>query len=221
MELYFTTLYKRENIDPLFARKILFENLLENPKYGRDKAVTLEYIDNESKMNNITGGNQMFPGSIHTFLYMSKKLLTNEDSTVEHEFVDVAPLFWFLGNKRSGKKLYVTGINFNLLHPLKRCFLLDVMYNADKDYFENFYSRNQLGAKGLMRINFETLWPLLKRANIAPVVYDIQYIKRLRLVEPTEYKYIPFLDFTESVRGLNLHKLQLDNLGLIDKSDEL
>ena len=35
MELYFTTLYKRENIDPLLARKILFENLLEKPKYGK------------------------------------------------------------------------------------------------------------------------------------------------------------------------------------------
>lgn len=191
------------------ARKRLVANTLTSPLVGDNKIVDLESTDMESKVRV-----QFTPSLFYTFFYLAEN-----DIIAGVSAVDYIPLI--LCAKKTGK--FVEGINFNILPNEMRAVMLDAI---DKS-FDNYYTGRGLNdaQAGELAIN-ETFGDILlndsKRIQFMKYFeaktgvsimsayrkYNISHISKPRMIEYSDYKYIPLLIFEDAVRGIALNKLQ-------------
>lgn len=191
------------------ARKRLVANTLSSPLVGDNKIVDLESTDMESKVRV-----QFTPSLFYTFFYLAEN-----DTIAGVSAVDYIPLI--LCAKKSGK--FVEGLNFNILPNEMRAVMLDAI---DKS-FDNYYTVRGLNEAqaGELAIN-ETFGDILlndsKRIQFMKYFetktgvsimsayrkYNISHISKPRMIEYSDYKYIPLLYFEDAVRGIALNKLQ-------------
>lgn len=191
------------------ARKRLVANTLSSPLVGDNKIVDLESTDMESKVRV-----QFTPSLFYTFFYLAEN-----DTIAGVSAVDYIPLI--LCAKKSGK--FVEGLNFNILPNEMRAVMLDAI---DKS-FDNYYTGRGLNEAqaGELAIN-ETFGDILlndsKRIQFMKYFetktgvsimsayrkYNISHISKPRMIEYSDYKYIPLLYFEDAVRGIALNKLQ-------------
>lgn len=191
------------------ARKRLVNDTLSNPLIGDNKLTDLESIDMESQVKV-----QFMPSLFYTFLYLA------ENDTIAGVYaVDYIPVV--LCAKKSGK--FVEGINFNILPNDMRAVMLDAIDNS----LDNYYTKRGLreAQSGKLAIN-ETFGNILmddsKRIQFMKYFetktgvsimsayrkYNISHISKPRMIEYSDYKYIPLLYCEDSVRGIALNELQ-------------
>jgi hypothetical protein len=204
------------NIDKIAHYNIFDKYIIENKK-GADKIIDIEGSDQESIMQTKNGGYPV-PGIIYTFIYKGDKLVIDIASK-KSEFFDHVPLI-FCMNTGQG---YYTGLNLNMLPKDVRLKFLQAFYETFKDFFKNIElltDNNKLawnkkfvefiksgGSKKMLEtFNKKTA----SNFGFAYRKYLIKDVKQLRMVEYSEWPYIPFYEPKNAFRGMNqsqIHKL--------------
>lgn len=192
------------------AYEYLITNTLDKKLKSPDKLVEITGMDFESTYNK-----DMLPSMIYTFKYKAK----NENTIGKVKFSDAIPLILCFTNENG----YVTGINFNYIPNSTRADLLDIIYKAYKDFYENKLS--DALKKGVAIVNNEFASFLIKEETRNKFLnlltkklsfdvsktyrkYEKSKIKDARLIEFDMWKYIPFLTFKDAIRGASLSDLQ-------------
>lgn len=192
------------------AYEYLVTNTLDKDLKSPDKLVEITAMDFESTYNK-----DMLPSMIYTFKYKAD----NNNTIGKVKFSDVIPLILCFTNENG----YVTGINFNYIPNSTRADLLDIIYTAYKDFYEDKLS--DALKKGTPIINKELASFLIKEETRNKFLdllskklsfdvsktyrkYDKSKIKHARLIEFDMWKYIPFLTFKDAIRGASLSDLQ-------------
>lgn len=171
-------------------------------------------------MEDFLGANSFIPGMFYTFNYSGKI----EMSAGKNTFIDKVPLCLCIGTNLTS----VLGFNFNLILNDVRARILDELYNIDKDFFENelpyklkkrqpavsqaigsmFLNKDQRN-KFISYIAFKYKIP---ESSFAYRRYDKQFVSNAKLIDYYLWKWIPFLNFQNSIRGMNLREVQLENI---------
>ena len=218
----FTEIYKDSHLQAMSAQatKSLVQMLLVDNTRGANKSNELTGMNMESTFNYT-----LLPSMIYTFLYNSP----DSEHINETNFKDHIPVI--LCTSFDGK--YVTGINFNLIPNDIRANLLDIIYNAFKNFYTNDVEKAVAKNKATINEKFANLLVNEKtRADFLKIlndklginvsnayrVYDVKYIKNVRLIEYDNWKYVPFLSFKDSVRGAGLATLQRK---MVDRSKKI
>ena len=184
----------------------LVGDLLIKEKRGIEKARELTALDMESKLPI-----DFVPAMIYTFLYVSN----TQENTGTKIFKDLVPvILCFTSSTKT-----VTGLNFNMIPNNIRASILDLivkftkapMYDDSGKFKLNeplaklFTSPNGVSAF-IKAIESET------GLNVSTAVrtYNIDNIKKLRLIEYDMWKYVPSLSFKDAIRGARLADIQAD-----------
>lgn len=198
------TAFEKEAFD------VLVNDLLRDNKMGAVKQRTLSGMDMESR-----SPARFVPTMFYTFIYVSKDI----EESKEGEFYDRAPLIFC--TKFTPDALF--GLNMNLLPNDVRAEFLDVLVESYRDFYkdessEDFRINEKLAtvlqSSNLLRGFFDLLKQSKIKFDLNQVlrVYKVKNIFRSRLIEMDMWKYIPFLNFKDSVRGINLAKLQVEGV---------
>ena len=170
-----------------------------------------------SKSKQVTGRDMeslamtIYPTMVYTFKYNSEHI----DKEGKYEFRDYVPVIFCMNIDKD----YIYGINFNLLPNDVRGRLLDVIAKSNPRFYSygiyneglqlsdalmaNLIDENK--RKDLLRV-FDGLCgvPVSKAYRR----YKKEFIENPRLVEYDVWSYIPYLVFTDSIRGANLAVIQ-------------
>lgn len=191
------------------AFDFLVTGLLSKNLKGKNKQRTITAHNMEE-----TIGNQIVPSLFYMIMYAKNDV---PEKIGDDEFYDVCPLILCL----SVNDKNVTGINFNFIPNILRAVILDIIEESNI----NFYNTVSVSNVDEIQIN-KALAVILSSKNGA--FNFIQYIKsktgidissairtynksnivNVRLIEYDEWGYIPYLTFTDSVRGADLAKIQ-------------
>lgn len=174
----------------------------------------------DEKIRTITGNNmessspsQFVPSMIYVMLYVSPK----EESKIGNKvFYDRLPIFLCLSCDLNS----ITGLNFNFMPNEIRAKVLDlisvdnVIYNNIDSGAERFRINEKLG-KSLMCGNVTTIINILKEQTGVDVSmcvrnYARRNVIKSRMIEYDMWQYIPYLNFKDAVRGINLSTIQMD-----------
>lgn len=167
---------------------------------------------------------RFIPGNIYFFNYKKdKKTELNFDR--ETSFYDISPIALIIDYKKHD---HIDAINMNLLPPKKRCFILQEMYSLNKPFYDvdfqkhlHDYKDYVIDEKSAMVLN---KYPMdfikkimvdfkIKESGWAFRKYlDVEdYITNVHLIDFWKWEYIPFLDFSQSVDGIDIKKLQFQS----------
>lgn len=199
----------RNNADKRALEKLAFEYLvtdtLDKNLKGPSKSKQVTGMDMESLAKTI------YPTMVYTFKYNSEHI----DKEGKYEFRDYVPVIFCMNIDKD----YIYGINFNLLPNDVRGRLLDVIAKSNPRFYSygiyneglqlsdalmaNLIDENK--RKDLLRV-FDGLCgvPVSKAYRR----YKKEFIENPRLVEYDVWSYIPYLVFTDSIRGANLAVIQ-------------
>jgi hypothetical protein len=198
------------NIDEQAYFTLFDKYILQNLK-GEDKLIEIDSTDQESVIGKRNGGYPV-PGFVYTFLYKGPKAYI-EIKEKRFEYTDLVPLVFCMNNDMGN----FSGINLNLLPSDARLKFLGSFYET----FEEFLSRE---ADVLAENNKEAFnkrfISLVKSGggqemikyfsrktgsnfNFAYRKYLIQKVDRFRMVEYSEWKFIPFYEPKDAFRKLN------------------
>lgn len=199
----------RNNADKRSLEKLAFEYLvtdtLDKNLKGPSKSKQVTGMDMESLTKTI------YPTMVYTFKYNSEHL----DKEGKYEFRDYVPVIFCMNIDKD----YIYGINFNLLPNDVRGRLLDVIAKSNPRFYSygiyneglqlsdalmaNLIDENK--RKELLRV-FDGLCgvPVSKAYRR----YKKEFIENPRLIEYDVWSYIPYLVFTDSIRGANLAVIQ-------------
>ena len=199
----------KNNADKRTLEKLAFEYLvtdtLDKNLKGPSKSKQVTGLDMESYVKRI------YPSLVYTFKYNSEHI----DKEGKYEFRDYVPVI-FCTNVDDD---FIYGINFNLLPNDVRGRLLDVISKSNPEFYSyGIYNEGLQLSNTLMQ---HLMTPELRQKlfqlfdNMCGVKvskayrkYNRKFIENLRLIEYDVWSYIPYLVFTDSIRGANLAVVQ-------------
>ena len=188
-----------------------------------------DYLVNDLLKDNLTGDNKQrevtglnmeqdavtnfVPSMFYIFLYFNGE----KNSIGNTQFYDMAPMIFCTGMDSQS----VTGINFNFVPNNTRAEFLDIIIKSYSQFYghdmfdDGFRVNEKFAGKLIDQKSFSNLLSLLKSKigidlNVCLRKYDRRKILKSRMIEMDMWKYIPFLSFKDSVRGINLAKVQMD-----------
>ena len=202
------------------AYKTIVTDLIVTNKKGISRAVDLEYWSDEEDFARFGA---FVPGNFYIFLYDAEKV--TQGSMTYH---DKVPVMLALGVAKEEKtnREYVYGLNFNLLPSITRALILQEINDMDKTFFEiDIYKQHSQGkhpfskhvAKALGKdggytfVNAIAQKYKIDKNSFAFRRYYISKISKYRLIDVWQWKYLPFLEYKDGIRGVELKKLQQQN----------
>ncbi len=201
----------------------LFEKYMIQQLEGSDKLIEIDSTDQESIISALNGGFPI-PGIVYTFIYKGANVIVDLKKGPK-EYTDLVPLIFCMNTDRG----YFSGINFNTLPPDIRLKFLESFYETFKDFLErevDVLAQNNKQAINKRFIAFmksgggQTMIKLFNKKNganfnFAYRKYLIEKVDNLRMVEYSEWKFIPFYEPKDAFRKLNYKQLyKLYNLSL-------
>jgi hypothetical protein len=198
------------NIDEQAYFTLFDKYILQNLK-GEDKLIEIDSTDQESVVGKRNGGYPI-PGFVYTFLYKGPKAFI-EIKKDRFEYIDLVPLVFCMNNDMGN----FSGINLNLLPPDARLKFIGSFYETFQDFLEreaDVLSENGKEAFNKRFISLmksgggQTMIKYFNRKtgqdfNFAYRKYLIQKVERFRMVEYSEWKFIPFYEPKDAFRKLN------------------
>lgn len=189
----------------------LFEKYIIQNLKGEDKLIEIDSTDQETVIGKRNGGYPI-PGFIYTFLYKGANVIV-EIKNKRFEYTDLVPLLFCMNNDLG----YFSGINMNLLPPDARLKFLGSFYETFQDFLEkeaDILAENNKEAFNKRFISLmksgggQTMIKFFNRKtganfNFAYRKYLIQKVERFRMVEYSEWKFIPFYEPKDAFRKLN------------------
>ena len=200
------------------ANKTILQDLYDKNLRGQKRAVSLNFWEDEKAFESV---GKFIPGCFYIFKHQGESL-TTEDG--RKEFHDILPIFLSLRVGDDKGRKFVFGINFNILTKPVRAAILQELYNMDRPFFDNLskehikgrhvYSKTILSAfaqdSGMRFCDYICTKYRIKKESIAFRKYYFDNILRYRMIDYWQWKYLPFLDVAQGVRGVELSKLQKD-----------
>lgn len=201
--------------DSAQAFQDIITDLMVRNKKGEEKCKDLDEFDSESNMSGV-----LIPGNIYIFTYNAQNPIVYEvPGEKPIEFYDSVPLVLITSNTKTS----VRGINLNLCNYELKTLILNIFYNLDPNFFEG--NAQSLAAKKqtvlsqkilafLAKGNAEaTLNAYLKRMyniNSYDIIfrnYNVSNIKKIRMIEPWQWKTLPNLDYAGNIKKEVLDKI--------------
>jgi hypothetical protein len=193
----------------------LFEKYMKLNQRGNDKLYQIDSTDQESILMKRTGGFPM-PGMVYTFLYKGANFDIKTAGKTK-SYTDLVPIVFCL----RAEKDFFAGINLNTLPPQARLSFLQSFYDTFKDFLESevdiLAQNNKLalnkrflsyikGGKGKDLISFFNK-STGENFNFGYRKYKLGKAKQLRMIEYSEWKYIPFYEPKDAFRKLSYSQL--------------
>ena len=202
------------------AYKTIVADLIVNDIKGIKRAVDLEYWSDEEEFARYGG---FIPGNFYIFLYDGEKVTQGKDT-----YHDKVPVMLALGVADEPKTLkrYVYGLNFNLLPGATRAVILQEINDYDKQFFEtdvykahsrdrHVFSKKVLTMLqrdgGLSFVKMISEKYKIDKNSFAFRRYYMSRIVKYRMIDMWQWKYLPFLDYKEGIRGAEIKKIQSMN----------
>jgi hypothetical protein len=197
------------------AFNTLYTKYIINDLSGKDKMIGIESTDQESLIISRNGGFPI-PGFIYTFIYKGKEIteMINEKPQI---YIDFVPLVFCMN---IGKGI-MKGINLNLLPARVRLSFLQSFYMLFKPFFEDVeeLTENNKLAINEKFVSFVTSGDGQKVIKIlndrnhstyekAYRSYNFKDIQNFRMIEYSEWKYIPFYEPKDAFRKMNYSQIQ-------------
>lgn len=200
------------------ASENIFEKYIINNLKGYQKITELDGTDQESIYNSLNGGYPI-PGMIYTFIYKGKDMFIELQNGKKQEFIDFIPLVFCINNGPG----FFSGINLNMIPETPRLNFLQSYYESYKEFFENVEVKTQNDKLALNKKfvefakggNGQRMINIFNRKNAANYNYGyrkyvIQNVERLRMIEYSEWNYIPFYRANNAFKTIpisEIHKL--------------
>jgi len=189
----------------------LFEKYIIQNLKGDSKLFEIDSTDQESLIGKRNGGYPI-PGFVYTCLYKGPKAFL-EIKNDRIEYIDLVPLVFCMNNDMGN----FSGINLNLLPSDARLKFLGSFYETFEDFLSReaeVLSENNKEAFNKRFINLmksgggQTMIRHFSQKtgqnfNFAYRKYLIQKVDRFRMVEYSEWKFIPFYEPKDAFRKLN------------------
>lgn len=202
------------------ANKTIIEDLYDKNLHGIKRAISLNFWEDEKHFEQI---GVFIPGCFYIFEHNGDVLKTDDGLK---EFHDTLPIFLSLRVGDEKGRRFTFGINFNILTKPVRAAILQELYNMDKEFFENLnkehikgkhvYSKNIVSAfasdNGMKFCEFICKKYRIKKESIAFRKYYFDNISKYRFIDYWQWKFLPFLDISNGIRGYELSKLQKESI---------
>jgi hypothetical protein len=211
---WFSDFYKQNssNEDMIYrGYKTIVSNNLQTKLTGVNKMMNIDSMNMEESL--MSAG--FIPSMFYIFQYTPVEVTTINDI----DFFDYVPLMLCTSNKDN----VICGVNFNILPQDVRAFLLDVIYDSNPSFYgEQLRSalrsnkpiiNTELGNVLINKESFVSFANLIKvksGVDITPAFrsYEIKNIKYARMIEYSDWKYIPLFNFNSSIRDAELKYVQ-------------
>jgi hypothetical protein len=197
----------------------IFEKYLKYNLKAEEKLIEIDSTDQESIIWGKNGGYPI-PGFIYTFLYKGPDVEVKLPPDTIKQYTDKIPLVFCMGTDKN----MMGGINLNVLPPKVRLQFLDSFYDVYKAFLErevdvlaqnNKLALNKKFIATIRSGNGQKLIQAFSKRNGANYKfgyrkYYFNKIVNLRMVEYSEWKYIPFYRPSDSFKKLSMdeiHKL--------------
>lgn len=206
----------KDNIKSADAEKEIINKLMVKNLRQSEKLSDIDEYDSETLFNG-----KLYRGNIYIFTYDAKyptKYIYGKD---EVYFTDTLPVFLMLDETSTT----IYGINLNFCNKALKTLILNMIRNLDEDFFENGYDQKLANNKNL--VISERLYKFLSDKKTVDIIkealnrmyknvdynvifrhYAISGIKNIRLIEPWQWKYIPFLNYEGSLKKDTLSAIQ-------------
>jgi len=196
----------------------LFEKYIKLNLKGGNKLIEIDSTDQESILSSKNGGYPI-PGIIYTFLYKGPSVIITSEKDVK-DYIDLVPIVLCINNDRTN----FSGINMNVLPPDARLDFLESFWQTFSDFLEkkvDLLAENGKESLNKRFIDFaksgggQTMIKLFNRKtsqdfNFAYRKYSFNKISNFRMIEYSEWKYIPHYKPKDAFRKINfsqLHKI--------------
>lgn len=222
MESPLITYEQMKRIDNIkdYAYERLFENYLKYDLKESKKLIEIDSTDQESLIKEqIT--KLPVPGMIYTLLHLNEQALAmikNEKTGTEFQYHDITPILFCTYYHSTNRT--IGGINMNLLPPQERLKFFIAYYDKYKQFFEDVerltenkkiainkeYVNLVLSGRGQVMIKaFNKIQRSLFDYGYRS--YKIENIRKLRMIEFEEWRYIVFLNPKQSFKKINLEQI--------------
>lgn len=198
------------------AENAIIKSLMVQNKRQNDKLEDLDSYDSESLFND-----KMYRGNMYIFTYSAKNPTKYSYKGEDVYFADSLPVVLMTGETQST----IRGINLNFCNKALKTLILNILTNMDEDFYfgdlaqkqafnkqapisekvYRFLSSNDAEEKIIEELNraySEIDYKFIFRN------YAIANIKDIRLIEPWQWKYIPFLNYDSFDKGNTLKAIQ-------------
>ena len=208
------------------AERTIIKDLVDRNITGYNRMVTADFHEDEQVF---ARKDAFIPGCIYIFKYDGLQVQQGD-----LKFHDVMPVILALSMRMDPvtHKKYVLGINLNLMPKSVKAFILQEINDLDKNFFEKdmiiaHKQGKHVFSNILLRIfNEDSGMKFLQKVvadarrqgtEINPQSwafrkYYFDNIKGYRLIDYWQWRFIPFLNYNGSIRGVNLKKVQQNNI---------
>jgi len=208
-----------DNIEDV-AYERLYENYLKYNLKDEKKLIEIDSTDQESLIQEKIS-KLPIPGMIYTFFHVNDKalaLLKNEKTGKEFQYHDITPVLFCTYYHTTNRT--IGGINMNLLPTKERLKFFISYYDRYKEFFEDVerltenkkiainkkYVNLVLSGKGQGMIKaFNKIQNSLFDYGYRS--YKIENIRKLRMIEFEEWRYVVFLNPKQSFKKINLEQI--------------
>jgi hypothetical protein len=194
------------------AYKTLFTKYIVKDLRGEEKNWEIDSTDQEGLMMKRNGGYPL-PGFIYTFIYPPKEgevIIKNGD--LSKKYIDHVPIVFCV----SIDKFTFRGINLNTLPKLERLKFLETYYAGYKKFFKDIELltendklaiNNTFVAGATSKDGTKIIETMNKFAganfSYGFRQYKVDKIKMLRMIEYSEWNYIPFYEPRNAFKLMN------------------
>lgn len=192
----------------------LFEKYMKYKLKGEEKLVEIDSTDQESLIIKKNGGFPV-PGFIYTFIYGGKDVIIQNSNPLKKNksYTDLVPIVFCMGNDKNS----FSGINMNALPAAVRLKFLQSFYKIYEDFLKNDaellaqYNKLATNKKFISYIKSGKGQEMIRvfnktnkeNYNFGFRKYLIEKVDNLRMIEYSEWKFIPFYEPKDAFRKLN------------------
>ena len=216
MDRFIKYIKEERNIKNDDAENAIIRSLMVQEKRQSEKLEGLNSYDSESLFNG-----KIYRGNIYMFLYNAKnptKYTYNGQSVL---FADSMPVVLIIGETQSTIK----GINLNFCNKSLKTLILNIITNLDEEFY--FDGGSQKLAYNKQLVISQKVYKFLSSDDAEQKIitelerafkgidyksifrnYSVSNIKNIRLIEPWQWKYLPFMNYNSFDKGDTLKAIQ-------------
>lgn len=216
MDTFINNIKNNRDIKNNDAENNIIKSLMVQNKRQNDKLENIDSYDSESLFNG-----KIYRGNMYIFTYNAKapSKYTYKDNDVY--FFDSLPVVLIT----SETSTCIRGINLNFCNKGLKTLILNIITNLDEDFY--FNGRGQKMAFNKIAPISEKVYRFLSNNDAEEKIineleraypnidyrcifrnYSVSNIKDIRLIEPWQWKYIPFLNYDSFDKGDTLKAIQ-------------
>lgn len=216
MNKFIENIKNNRSIKNVDAENAIIRSLMVQNKRQGEKLEGFGTYDSESLFNG-----KLYRGNMYIFTYAAKNPTKYSYNGSEVYFTDSMPVILMIGETSST----IRGINLNFCNKALKTLILNIITNLDEDFYfnglaekiaynkqapisKNVYTfLSSSDAEDKIKTELNRVYPNIDYSVIFRN-YAVSQIKYIRLIEPWQWKYIPFLNYDSFDKGDTLKAIQ-------------